>query len=216
MEIYHPKDEELLREMKRVRRVLKRKRLLWGLLIFVVLGAVFGWFVFHRYCAIAVVRGDAMGDTLPDGSVVLVWREDGRDVERGDIILYETETGAQIKRVLALPGDQVVISPNTWIRINGDRVNEPYAIGRTRDAEIFTRRLTVEKGTLFVQGDHRTLSVDSRYRNTEEETVFPPVDTNKVVGTVKFVIWPAYRFGMIAEPGAEEAAAEVPEQEGGQ
>ena len=135
MEIYHPKDEELLREMKRVRRVLKRKRLLWGLLIFVVLGAVFGWFVFHRYCAIAVVRGDAMGDTLPDGSIVLVWREDGRDVERGDIILYETETGAQIKRVLALPGDQVVISPNTWIRINGDRVNEPYAIGRTRDAE---------------------------------------------------------------------------------
>ena len=63
MEIYHPKDEELLREMKRVRRVLKRKRLLWGLLIFVVLGAVFGWFVFHRYCAIAV----ASCVMLPDG-----------------------------------------------------------------------------------------------------------------------------------------------------
>ena len=46
MEIYHPQDEELIREMRRVRRSGKRKRILWGLLIGLVLSAAFGWFVF--------------------------------------------------------------------------------------------------------------------------------------------------------------------------
>lgn len=195
MEIYHPKDDELLREMKRVRRALKRKRLITGLLVFLVLGCVFGWFVFNRYCTLAVFHGPAMGDTLADGSLVLVWRENGKEVKQGDIVLYETGAGTQIKRVLAREGDQVVVSPYMHLRVNGVTLEEPETTGRNLDAGIRTRRLTLEEGTLFMEGDQLSLSVDSRHADYET------VREDKVIGKVRFVLWPVYRIG---EPGAAE------------
>ena len=209
MEIYQPEDDELLREMKRVRRTLKRKRMITGSLVFLVLGCVFGWFVFNRYFTLAVFHGPAMGDTLADGSLVLVERSDGKAYQQGDIVLYETGTGTQIKRILAREGDQVVVSPYVHLRVNGVTLEEPETTGRNLDAGIRTRRLTMEPDTLFMEGDQLSLSVDSRH--AEYETV----REEKVVGKVRFVLWPAYRIG---EVGAEEPEPEEPEpveQEGG-
>ena len=209
MEIYQPEDDELLREMKRVRRTLKRKRMITGSLVFLVLGCVFGWFVFNRYFTLAVFHGPAMGDTLADGSLVLVERSDGKAYQQGDIVLYETGTGTQIKRILAREGDQVVVSPYMHLRVNGVTLEEPETTGRNLDAGIRTRRLTMEPDTLFMEGDQLSLSVDSRH--AEYETV----REEKVVGKVRFVLWPAYRIG---EVGAEEPEPEEPEpveQEGG-
>ena len=200
MEIYHPKDDELLREMKRVRRVLKRKRLIAGLLVFLVLGCVFGWFVFNRYCTLAVFRGPAMGDTLADGSLVLVLRSSGETCEQGAIILYETASGTQIKRVLAREGDQVIVSPYVHLRVNGVTLEETETTGRNMDAGIRTRRLSMEEDTLFVEGDQLSLSVDSRHPDYEA------VREEKVIGKVSFVLWPAYRIGSLnaAEPAQED------------
>ena len=193
MEIYHPKDDELLREMRRVRRVQKRKRTLWGLLFFLVLSAAFGWFVFNRYCTLAVFRGHAMGDTLKDGSLVLVWRDENKNYQRGDIVLYETESGAQIKRILAVGGDQVVISPYTQIRVNGVNQDAAYLVGRNADAGFRTRRLTVEDHALLLWGDQLSLSVDSRHADYET------IQDTSVVGRVRFVLWPISHFGMMQE-----------------
>ncbi len=193
MEIYHPKDDELLREMKRVRRALKRRRLIAGMFVFLVLGSIFGWFVFNRYYTLAVFRGPAMGDTLADGSLVLVRRCSGENCEHGDIILYETGTGTQIKRVLAREGDQVIVSPYVHLRVNGVTLEEPETTGRNQDAGIRTRRLNMEEGTLFVEGDQLSLSTDSRYPD------YGAVREEKVIGKVRFVLWPFYRIGTMNE-----------------
>ena len=193
MEIYHPKDDELLREMKRVRRALKRRRLIAGMFVFLVLGSIFGWFVFNRYYTLAVFRGPAMGDTLADGSLVLVRRCSGETCEHGDIILYETGTGTQIKRVLAREGDQVIVSPYVHLRVNGVTLEEPETTGRNQDAGIRTRRLNMEEGTLFVEGDQLSLSTDSRYPG------YGAVREEKVIGKVRFVLWPFYRIGTMNE-----------------
>ncbi len=197
MEIYHPKDDELLREMKRVRRVLKRRRLLWGFMITMVLTAVFGWFVFYRYCSLAVMRGPGMANTLPDGSLVLVIRNEGNTYQRNDIILYETEQGSQIKRVIAAENDQVVVGPR--IRVNGEYIDPTYTVGRNADAGLAIRRMTIEKGKLFVQGDQLSLSVDSR------DPAYDTIDAEKVTGKVQYVLWPFYKIGEIRTP--ETAAA---------
>ncbi len=197
MEIYHPKDDELLREMKRVRHVLRRKRLLWGLIITLVLAAVFGWIVFYQYCTLAVMRGPAMGDTLPDGSLVLVWLSNGEEYRQGDLVLYETERGSQIKRVLARGGDQVVIGPR--IRVNGEYIDETGTTGRNADSILASRRQTIEKGMLFVRGDQLSLSVDSR------DPAYGTIDEEKVTGKVRFVLWPFYKIGEIRPAGMETA-----------
>ena len=104
MEIYHPRDEELLREMRRVRRADRRKRLCLGLAILLILSIAAGLFVFYRYYFLAVSHGAAMGDTLPEGSLVLVRRpETGKTYIDGDILLYE-------KR-LTRPVELTILSP---------------------------------------------------------------------------------------------------------
>ena len=109
MEIYHPRDEELLREMRRVRRSAKRKRLIWGLVIWILLSIATGFFLFNRFYLLTVMQGPAMGDTLPADSLILVRRVDGGETyTAGDILLYE--------KVMAEPAEITVLSPQGKIR----------------------------------------------------------------------------------------------------
>lgn len=204
MDIYHPRDEELLREMRRVRRTKKRKRLLWGLLFWTLVSAVCGWFVLNRWAAVAVMRGSAMGETVPDGSLVVVLREDGKACQRGDIILYETEDGYQLKRILALGGDKLVLNPYGATRVNGQELEENYTQGRHADAGVIARRLTVPEDEIFVQGDQLGLSADSRLSD------FGTVKTEQVTGRAVAVIWPPHRIANLMReeekaPAEEEA-----------
>ena len=109
MEIYHPRDDELLREMRRVRRADRRRRLTWGLAVLLILAVATGWFLFNRFFQLAVIHGPAMGDTLPEGALVLVRKsEPGRTYVSGDIIVFE-------KR-MAKPVDITLLSPKGKIR----------------------------------------------------------------------------------------------------
>ena len=109
MEIYHPRDEELLREMKRVRRSDRRKRVIRGLAITLILSIAAGLFVFSRYFQLAVTHGVSMGGTLPEGSLVLIRKPEADTTYiAGDIILYE-------KRI-ASPVEITILSPKGKIR----------------------------------------------------------------------------------------------------
>lgn len=289
MEIYHPRDEELIREMRRVRRSDRRKRLAWGLAILLILSIAAGLFVFHRYYQLAVIHGPAMGATLPEGTVVLVRKpEASHTYAAGDIIVYEKhrtspveitilspkgkvrdscryilyrEIGAtrqyylstdgtvtwqddsakaevftsssegavkletenlqngeywlkeveasygqnvltdpipfsvnnpvrtQMKRILAAPGERVVLGAYSETRINGREINTEYTSGRTQDAVTEGRRVIVAKDQYFVQGDQLSLSVDSR------ETDYHTVAEEEVIGKAEFAIWPFRSFG---------------------
>ena len=202
MEIYHPQDDELIREMRRVRRVAKGKRLLWGLLIALTLTALTGWLVFNRFFALAVCKGPGMSTALPEGSVVLVRRGSGADIQRGDIILYEDETGWQLKRAVALPGDRVVINPYGDLRVNSSDITADSFAGRTADTGITARRLAVPENEVFVQGDQLSLSVDSRYRD------YGTVPTENVTGKAAWILWPLYRFGAPAAALTEGGGGE--------
>ena len=108
MEIYHPNDDELLREMRRVRRSAKKKRLIWGLVIWLALSVAAGLFVFTRYYRIAVMQGPAMGDTLPAGTLVLVRKPDNNTAYvSGDIILYEKQMAAPVELTILSPKGKI-------------------------------------------------------------------------------------------------------------
>ena len=201
MEIYHPQDEELLREMKRVRRAGKSKRLLWGLLIGLVLTAAVGWFLFGRFFALTVCEGPGMSTAVPGGSLVLI-RRGTDDLKQGDLVLYETDDGWQLKRVMALEGDRVVVNSYGEIRVNSSEYRMDSFAGRTEDTGVSTRRLTVPEGEIFVQGDQLSLSVDSRNRD------YGTVPLEKVSGKACFILWPIAKFGAPNTTLTEGGAAE--------
>ena len=201
MEIYHPREKELIREMRRVRRTGKQKRILWGLLIGLALSAAFGWFVFTRFYTLAVCEGPGMGTAVPGGSLVLV-RRGAEEIRPGEIILYETDGGWQMKRVIAVGGDRVVVSPYGGIRVNSREITADTFAGRTADTGVTAWRLTVPEGELFVQGDQLSLSVDSRYKDVGT------VKAEQVAGKACLILWPLARFGAPETALTEGGAAE--------
>ena len=71
----------------------------------------------------------------------------------------------QIKRVIAGPGDRIVLSPYQAMRINSKGLNTIFTSGREEDVTVETRRVNVTDGEYFVQGDQLSLSEDSRDRD---------------------------------------------------
>lgn len=302
MEIYHPRDEELIREMRRVRRSDRRRRLGWGLSILLILSIAAGLFVFHRYYQLVEIHGSSMGATLLEGTLVLVRKaEEDSAYASGDIILYEKrlarpvevtalspkgkprrqcqyilyrEKGTtreyysstdgtatwrtssdkadvfesdpegiirmdtqnlqngdywlkeikatygldvltdpipfavsnpektQMKRVLAAPGERVVLSAYTETRVNGWEIDTSYTSGRTADAATEGRRVIVGKDKYFVQGDQLSLSTDSR------DTDYSTVSAEDVLGKAEFALWPIRCFGTLTGTQATVAEGE--------
>jgi signal peptidase I len=107
------------------------------------------------------------------------------DVHRGDVVVFERlpeEHGAikdLIKRVVAIEGDTVETRGNT-LYVNDQAVVEPYV--KTSDIGNPVLKRTIPENQVFVMGDNRSNSADSR--------VFGPVDEDRIVGRAFVKIWP--------------------------
>ena len=129
-------------------------------------------------------RGDVVvfsppGRPDPDRNLLeVVWHE-----VREAFGWYDISEADLIKRVIATGGDRVEIR-HAEVRVNGELLDEPY-LGSTTQAENFT--VEVEEDHLFLMGDHRDRSSDSR--------VFGTVHQDNVVGKAVFRIWPFSRLG---------------------
>jgi signal peptidase I len=120
--------------------------------------------------------------------------------------LLPSDTGEHlIKRVIGLPGDKVACcDANGKITVDGVAITEPYLYPGNRPSDI-DFSVTVPAGRIWVMGDHRSVSEDSRFhRDVHDGTV--PIDD--VVGKAFVVVWPPGRMGALHNP--ESVFARVP------
>jgi signal peptidase I len=122
--------------------------------------------------------------------------------KRGDIVVFtppEDWVGADrtpfIKRVIGVGGDTVEIHDG-GVYINDERLDEPYIYmesdGAVQTTDAAQERWVIPDGDLFLMGDHRQDSADSR--------VFGPVPVNQVIGRAWLRYWPFDSFGVLATP----------------
>lgn len=135
------------------------------------------------------VDGFSMRPTLEDGEFVLVNKMSYRfgAVQRGDIIVFHFPLNPKeelIKRVIGLPGDRVSVQ-NHQVYINGQMLNEPYIA----QAPIYSGEWTVLDGQLFVMGDNRNNSNDSKD--------WGPLPAENVVGKAILIYWPPPMWNML-------------------
>ena len=165
------------------------------------------------------IPSESMVPTLEVGDRVFVskFMFDGGDVARGDVIVFENPNAAElpdrsgvssvlhwlgegvglaqpenedfIKRVIALPGETIEIR-NDVVYIDGEPLDEPYLTQAAKDATGDYPLHTVPDDALFVMGDNRGNSADSRYG-----LGFVPLD--KVIGKAFVLIWPPSHIGGI-------------------
>ncbi len=141
-------------------------------------------FAVRAFVAVPVtISGDSMAETYNSGDVVLATRFDYLFAapERGDVVLCEVKgrDGMYVKRVVAVPGDQVEIANGT-LTINGAPVDEPYV------THLSSETMTVQLGEdqYMVLGDNRAASYDSR---EEDVGMLSKAD---FAGRVRARLWP--------------------------
>ncbi len=139
----------------------------------------------------AGVLGDSMQPTLQDGDRLVLFSHFYTPA-RGDVVVINRYTEEPlIKRVIGVAGDRVHIDETTGlVYVNGERLSEPYISGLTPPREM-AGEVTVPEGCLFVMGDNRSISKDSRFRE------IGMVKVSDVVGQAIFRLWPFKKFGLI-------------------
>ena len=139
----------------------------------------------------SVVEGPSMENTLFGGEHLII-SDLFYTPERGDIIVCEDYTTKLrkpiVKRVIALPGDRVEILVTGDVYVNGELLTEDY-VYEDEDTLYNHVDVVVPEGEIFVMGDHRNLSTDSREIGT--------VDMDSVLGKVLFRFYPFSRFGKV-------------------
>lgn len=135
------------------------------------------------------IYGDSMGPTLESGEIVFSVKT--ADLQQGDVVAFYFNNSILIKRVIALPGDEVDIDEKGRIYVNGDLLNEPYVAEVSRGETDIELPYEVPQGKYFVVGDNRATSVDSR-----NEAV-GCVAQEQIVGKILYRVWPLNRLGKI-------------------
>ena len=216
---------ELLREADRAGRRRTRIGAAAVLAVALILSALASRFM----ASLVLIRTNAMGDALKCGDVALCARADMpipalcRSAERGTLALVRySENGLHrqaVRRIIALPGDEVSVAADGRVTLNGELLDEPYALWRAvaapeerqpggaienpfvepetqhahaglHPAETETEYpLTVPEGKLFVLCDDREELLDSRIGR------FGLVEEKDVLGWPLYVLWPAHRAG---------------------
>ena len=177
-----------------------------------------------------------MENTLKVGDGVAVTMYDAKDLERGDVVVFtdpdnwlnvEDPTGLRgvirdtlvlihllpentghylIKRVIGVAGDHVVADGRGSLTVNGVPVNETY-LKPGRSASEMAFDVVVPRGFVWVMGDNRSNSSDSRYHQDDAHGGFVPIDD--VIGVAKQIVWPLSRWSGLSE--GREAFAAVPD-----
>ncbi len=143
------------------------------------------------------VYGYSMVPTFRGGEWVLVNRlayRFGRMPQRGDIVVFHPNNGSQedyIKRVIGLPGDEILIQNGT-IFINNRPLRESYVTERPR----YSGYWRVPEGHVFVLGDNRNHSTDSH--------TLGPVPMDRIIGRAVLIYWPPQRMRLLRARVYEE------------
>ncbi len=112
------------------------------------------------------------------------------EIHRGDVVVFlypGDHSKSYIKRVIALPGDDLKIDRGTVI-VNGKMLKETYVPFKYED-DRSVAEMVVPKGEYYVMGDHRSISSDSRD--------FGPVERGLIYGKAAFVYWPVEQAGVV-------------------
>ena len=144
------------------------------------------------------VDGSSMVPTLHNGEKVVINRFCTQP-KQGDIVVLTKKSFMEesiVKRVIATAGQTVDIDfDNGIVTVDGVELQEPYIAELTHRDLGFRGPITVEEGCIFVMGDNRNASTDSRSSSVGQ------VDTRCVLGKVLFRIWPMSAFGGVYTNG---------------
>ena len=135
------------------------------------------------------IYGSSMSPTLTDGNIVVSVK--GSEMNTGDVVAFYYNNKILIKRVIATAGDWVNIDADGTVYVNNVRIDEPYVTEPAFGECDIALPYQVPESRIFVMGDHRSVSVDSR------TTAVGCVAEEQIVGRIVYRVWPLSDLGRV-------------------
>ena len=184
-----PSLPEIQRERKRIRRKDYYRQSLRGTISVLVVVAAIAVLVATLFLPILQISGDSMSPTLEHDEIVILVKT--KEFHRGDLIGFYYQGKILLKRVIALPDDEVAIDAEGNVYVNGELLEEPYVTDKCLGDCDLEFPYKVPGTGYFVLGDQRSNSVDSR------NSVIGAISQDDIIGKIFIRVWPFSRFGFV-------------------
>lgn len=135
------------------------------------------------------IYGQSMSETLDNGDIVVSVKT--ADLETGDIVAFYYNNTILVKRVIGQSGDWIDIAKDGTVSVNQVELEEPYLDKKAYGEIDISLPYQVPEGRIFVMGDNREISIDSR------TMMIGCVAQEQIVGKIIYRVWPFGKLGGI-------------------
>ena len=187
--VFVPSLKDIQKERKRIRRGSLYWQALRSTIAVLVVVAAVAVLVTTLFLPILQISGDSMSPTLEHDEIVILLKT--KDFERGDLIGFYFQGKILLKRVIALPEDEVAIDAEGNVYVNGEILEEPYVTEKGLGDCDLEFPYKVPGTSYFVLGDQRSNSVDSR------NSLVGAISQEDIIGKLFLRVWPFSKMGFI-------------------
>ena len=184
-----PDINELEQELGREKQKQKFRKAVRSTLYTLVVTAAVAVLVATVLLPVMRIYGNSMTPTLTEGDIVLSVK--GTKFETGDVVGVYYGSKILVKRIIAQAGEWVDIDARGNVYVNNELIDEPYVSERALGECNIELPYQVPDNAVFVMGDHRKTSIDSR------NTSVGCVETDEIAGKIIFRVWPFKKIGAI-------------------
>lgn len=185
-----PTMEQICAERKRLKHRAAYRKALMGTVEILLLIAAIAVLISTLLMPVLQITGESMEPTLKNGNIVLLLKT--KQFQTGDICAFTWNNRTLVKRVIGTAGDWIEIDPQGVVYVNGHELEEPYVTGKSLGECDLTFPYQVPDGCLFLMGDHRETSIDSR------NTIIGSVNLQQVIGKIVLRVWPLEQIDFVA------------------
>lgn len=188
-ELVIPDAEQIEKELNREKYKRKYKSVFRSTVFTLITVAAVAILVATLWLPVLQIYGSSMTPTLSDGDITVSLKTG--DCSTGDVIAFYYNNKILIKRVIARAGDWVDIDVDGNVYVNDVLLDEPYVTEKAFGDCNIELPYQVPESRLFVMGDHRSVSTDSR------NTSVGCVSDEQIVGKIVFRVWPFKQIGNV-------------------
>lgn len=188
-QLENPGVQRLQRELERVQYNKRYRGVIRSTIYVLLTVAAVAVLVATLLLPVLRIYGTSMTPSLKEGDIVVSVK--GMDFSRGDVVSFYYNNKILVKRVVAFEGEWVNIDEDGNVYVNGTLLDEPYVDEKAFGECDIQLPYQVPEGRIFVIGDHRATSVDSR------STTVGCVFEEQIVGKIVYRVWPFADFGPV-------------------
>ncbi len=184
-----PSAEQLESELKKIKYKKDFRKILKSTVSSLIVVAAIAVLVSMLFLPVLRVTGSSMTPTMQNDELIICSKRS--NFKQGDIVAFYFNNKILLKRVIGTAGDYINITSDGTVYVNGDKLDEPYVSELALGTCNIEMPYQVPDNRIFVMGDHRSVSIDSR------STTVGCIADEYVIGKVIFRIWPFESIGTV-------------------